>query len=165
MKRVCAETVSTGARHFFYGGNPGVAEDLASRLAQEFPRLVIAGTYCPPFRLLTEDELDGVAARINDSRADIVWVGLSTPKQERWIHSIRERLEVGVLVSVGAAFDFHTERIRVAPRWMQRGGLEWFFRLTQEPRRLWRRYALNNPTFAALVLMQITGLRSFEEDE
>jgi N-acetylglucosaminyldiphosphoundecaprenol N-acetyl-beta-D-mannosaminyltransferase len=102
-----------------------------------------------------------VAALINASGADIVWVGLSTPKQERWIASVLELVRAKVLVSVGAAFDFHAGRVRQAPRWVQRAGLEWLFRLSQEPRRLWRRYARNNPMFVWLALLQLAGLRKF----
>lgn len=164
VKAVCRATAGTGARHFFYGGARGVADELACRLAKEFPGLEVAGTHCPPFRPLTDAERTDVVGLINDSGADIVWVGLSTPKQERWIDTVRERLEVGVLVSVGAAFDFHTGRIATAPAWMQRAGLEWLFRLVQEPRRLWRRYAVNNPIFLVLAVLQAAGLRRFDAD-
>ena len=140
-----------------------MADRLADRMSEEFPGLEVAGTYCPPFRPLTDEEMEDVTSVINGSRADIVWVGLSTPKQERWIDRVRKRLDVGVLISVGAAFDFHTDRVATAPPWMQRIGLEWFFRLTQEPRRLWRRYLVNNPTFLFLALLEATGLRSFDE--
>ena len=160
-KAVCAASAGTGIRHFFYGGAPGVPEELAHRLSVEFPGLEIAGTYSPPFRRLTPEELSAVADRINQSRADIVWVGLSTPKQERWIAQVRELLTVRVLISVGAAFDFHTGRVKQAPRWMQARGLEWLFRLTREPRRLWRRYAYNNTRFVYLALRQLLrGSRS-----
>lgn len=154
MKAVCAASVGTGLRHFFYGGAPGVPEHLAARMAEAFPGLAVGGAYSPPFRELTAEELEAVARRINDSGAEIVWVGLSTPKQELWMARVRHLLSAPVLVSVGAAFDFHTGRVRQAPMWMRRRGLEWLFRLSQEPRRLWRRYVFGNSRFAYLALRE-----------
>jgi N-acetylglucosaminyldiphosphoundecaprenol N-acetyl-beta-D-mannosaminyltransferase len=162
MRRICQQSAATGIRHYFYGGADGVAEDLANRFARVETGAQVAGWYTPPFRALTQDEVHDVAERINGSGADIVWVGLSTPKQERWIATIRDRLQVKVLVSVGAAFDFHTGRVRQAPRWLQVAGLEWGFRLTQEPGRLWRRYAYNNPRFVVLASLQLMGLKAFD---
>ncbi len=147
-----------GKSAFYYGGVPGVAERLAATLARRFPGLVTAGVYCPPFRALTPAEEADVAARINGSRADVVWVGLSTPKQERWMSLMRDRLDAPVLIGVGAAFDFLSGRVRQAPRWMQRSGLEWLYRLGQEPRRLWRRYLRNNPRFVYLVACERLGV-------
>lgn len=161
MKEVCRLTAGFAIRHFFYGGVPGVAEELRRRLQAEFGGLQVVGTLSPPYRPLTESELAEVATRITGSGADVVWVGLSTPKQERWIASVRDRLEARVLISVGAAFDFHAGRVSQAPRWMQNAGLEWAFRLWQEPWRLWRRYAYNNPMFLYLALLQLAGLKQF----
>jgi N-acetylglucosaminyldiphosphoundecaprenol N-acetyl-beta-D-mannosaminyltransferase len=121
--------------------------------------MVVAGTYSPPFRSLTREEDGEVIQAIETSQADIVWVGLSTPKQERWMHEHRGRLNVPVLVGVGAAFDFHTGRIAQAPEWMRDRGLEWLFRLTMEPRRLWRRYLVYGAEFAALVVLELLGLK------
>jgi N-acetylglucosaminyldiphosphoundecaprenol N-acetyl-beta-D-mannosaminyltransferase len=149
---VCEAGLAHGWRHFFYGGGPGVAEQLAERLAERFPGLAVAGTWCPPFRELTAEEADEVVARVDGSGADIVWVGLSTPKQERWMAAFRPRLAAPVLVGVGAAFDFHAGRVRQAPAFLQRAGLEWAFRLAMEPRRLWRRYLRNNPAFVAAIV-------------
>lgn len=163
MKRVCALSAEHELRHFFYGGAPGVADDLARRMATAYPGLQVAGTYSPPYRALREDELDRVANVINDAEAHIVWVGLGTPKQERWMNTILEKLESKVLVSVGAAFDFHTDRVPQAPGWMQKNGLEWIFRLLREPRRLWRRYAYNNPRFFFLATLQLVGLKDFSD--
>lgn len=160
---ICERAAGYRLRHYFYGGAPGVADQLAERLSSRFPGLEIAGTYCPPFRLLEPRELHEVAATINRARPHIVWVGLSTPKQERWIARVRAHLNTGVLVSVGAAFDFLTERVRQAPAWLQQLGMEWAFRLAQEPRRLWRRYARNNPTFVYLAALQLAGLRKFSD--
>ena len=159
MKEVCRRTAGLPVRHFFYGGARGVPEELAWRLEAEFPGLQVAGTLSPPYRALTEDELSEIVFRINWSGADIVWVGLSTPKQERWIAAARDRLCARVVLSVGAAFDFHAGRVRQAPHWIQNAGLEWLFRLSQEPLRLWRRYAYNNPLFVWLALAQLAGLR------
>src|SRR5439155_17262675 len=150
MWEVCRLSAGLPVRHYLYGGAPGVALDLSRRLQAEHPGLDIAGIYCPRFRPLSSSELCEVAERINASGAHIVWVGLSTPKQERWIRAVKGLLRARVLLSVGAAFDFHAGRIRQAPSWMQQAGLEWFFRLLQEPRRLWRRYAFNNPLFVIL---------------
>ena len=143
----CQRSLATGARHYFYGGAPGIAERLASRLAARFPGLQVAGTYTPPFGAVTDAEEARIVDDINHARPDIVWVGLSTPKQERWMAAHVGRLHAPVLVGVGAAFDFHAGVKRQAPRWMQRSGLEWSFRLATEPRRLWKRYLVNNPSF------------------
>jgi N-acetylglucosaminyldiphosphoundecaprenol N-acetyl-beta-D-mannosaminyltransferase len=159
MLTFCEATAQKGYRHFFYGGAPGVAAGLAEKLCQRFPGLVSAGTWCPPYRALTELENGEVVAAIEQARPDIVWVGLSTPKQERWMSENCERLSPCVLVGVGAAFDFLSNRKRQAPHWMREHGLEWLFRLLQEPRRLWRRYLIGGTEFAFLVTLEILGLR------
>jgi N-acetylglucosaminyldiphosphoundecaprenol N-acetyl-beta-D-mannosaminyltransferase len=156
MLASCQASVAREYRHFFYGGAPGVAERLSDRLRERFPGLRVVGSYSPPFRPGVSLEETAVIDRINAAAADIVWVGLSTPKQELWMHQHRPHLTAPVLIGVGAAFDFHAGVKRQAPRWMQRSGLEWFFRLTQEPRRLWRRYSRNNTRF----LLEL-GLRRF----
>ncbi len=149
------------ARAFYYGAAPGVAEALARTLEGHYAGLVTAGTYSPPFRALTATEEDEIAARINQARPDIVWVGLSTPAQEKWMARFRPRLEAPILAGVGAAFDYNTGRIKRAPGWMQRSGLEWLYRLIQEPSRLWKRYARNNPLFVYYLLCQWLGRRDF----
>jgi len=161
MAEFCRQTAAKGYRHFFYGGAPGVAEDLANRFASRYPGLVVAGTYCPPFRLLSPDEQFEVIAKIDESNADVVWVGLSTPKQERWMFECRLRLRVPVLVGVGAAFDFHTLRTAQAPEWMRENGFEWLFRLFCEPKRLWRRYLIQGSEFVLLVALETLGVRQF----
>jgi N-acetylglucosaminyldiphosphoundecaprenol N-acetyl-beta-D-mannosaminyltransferase len=161
MLALCERLAAKGYRHFFYGGAEGVPEQLASVLQKRFPGLQVAGTFSPPFRSLTADEDDRIVQMINAAAPDIVWVGLSTPKQERWMAGHRERLTAPVLIGVGAAFDFLTGRKPQAPRWMQRAGLEWLFRLLTEPRRLWRRYLINNPLFVALVVLQALGVRRY----
>lgn len=149
MLEVCAVAARNGWSSFFYGGQPGVPELLASNLQARFPGLSVAGCYSPPFRPLEDAERDELVERLNASGAQLVWVGLSTPKQERWMAEMRPRLEAPALFGVGAAFDIHAGRLRQAPRWMQGAGLEWAFRLAVEPRRLWRRYLSNNPRFVA----------------
>lgn len=162
MLEFCRATAGRGLRHYFYGGAPGVAVALAARLAAEFPGLVVAGTNAPPFRPLTPDEDREAVERIHRAAPDVLWVGLSTPKQERWMAEHRERLRVPVMIGVGAAFDIHTGRLRQAPRWMRENGLEWFYRLAQEPRRLWRRYILLGSYFVWNVSLEMLGLRRFD---
>jgi N-acetylglucosaminyldiphosphoundecaprenol N-acetyl-beta-D-mannosaminyltransferase len=137
---------------YLYGGKEGVADRAAARLVSAFPRLRIVGSYSPPFRALTDPEDIEVIERINGSKPDIVWVGLSTPKQEHWMAAHRDKLTAPVLIGVGAAFDIHAGVVRQAPLWMQRSGLEWLFRMGIEPRRLARRYLSNNPRFVIRVL-------------
>jgi len=143
-----------GYRMFFYGGDEGVPEELAARLQRRFPKLLVAGCHSPPFRPLTPEEDDAVIRQINDSEPHIVWVGLSTPKQERWMAGHRAAVNAPVMVGVGAAFDFHSGRKKQAPRWMQRSGTEWVFRLQQEPRRLAKRYLVYNSQFVALISLR-----------
>jgi N-acetylglucosaminyldiphosphoundecaprenol N-acetyl-beta-D-mannosaminyltransferase len=131
-----------------------VAERLREQLAELAPGARIVGAWTPPFRPLTQTEDEAVTADINRCDPDIVWVGLSTPKQERWMAAHVGRVRSPVLVGVGAAFDLHAGQLRQAPPWMQRSGLEWAFRLAVEPRRLWRRYLTNNPRFVLRILRQ-----------
>jgi N-acetylglucosaminyldiphosphoundecaprenol N-acetyl-beta-D-mannosaminyltransferase len=146
-----------------YGGAEGVPERLANRLKQRYPELQIVGSYSPPFRPLTDEEDEQIVQTINATDPDIVWIGLSTPKQERWMAKHLGRLTAPVLIGVGAAFDFHSGLKNQAPRWMQRRGLEWLFRLASEPRRLWRRYLVNNPLFVLKVLQQALGLKHYPD--
>ena len=142
--------LARGWRHYFYGATDDTLAQLTSALAARHPDIVIAGTEAPPFRPLDEAETDAALQRIREARPDIVWVGLGMPKQEKWMHRVSSRLPGTVLVGVGAAFDFLAGTKPEAPRWLQDAGLEWAFRLASEPRRLWRRYAWNNPAFLAL---------------
>jgi N-acetylglucosaminyldiphosphoundecaprenol N-acetyl-beta-D-mannosaminyltransferase len=148
MLEVCRLSVERGWRHYLYGGKEGVASMLSDRLCQRFPGLEVVGEHTPPFRALTAEESDEIVAEINASGAHIVWIGLSTPKQELWMDRFSQRLEANALIGVGAAFDIHAGLVSQAPVWMQRNGLEWLYRLVREPRRLWRRYLGNNPRFA-----------------
>ncbi len=131
---------------YFWGGGEGVAEELAAKLRARFPGFEVAGAESPPFRELTAEEDAAAVERINSSGAKVLWVGLGCPKQEKWMHAHSDAINP-VMIGVGAAFDFHTGRVRQAPRWMMRCGLEWLFRLCVEPGRLWRRYLFNNPHF------------------
>jgi N-acetylglucosaminyldiphosphoundecaprenol N-acetyl-beta-D-mannosaminyltransferase len=158
------KTAGKGYRHFLYGGKPGVAEQLAETLQCRFPETQVAGTYSPPFRPLTQEEDDEIAALISRTAPDVVWVGLGAPKQERWMHEHRNRLRAPLLVSVGAAFNILSGRCRQAPRWMREHGLEWLFRLLQEPRRLWRRYLIYGAQFIAYVVLDGLRRKKFEAD-
>ena len=160
MLAVCEQFLVSGCRHYFYGGAPGVAEKLAERLQKQFSGLVVAGVDSPPFRKLTEDEYQQAVDRIKMARPDIVWVGIGSPQQERWMQTHVDKLDVPVLVGVGAAFDFLSGTKPQAPLWIQRSGLEWLFRLFCEPHRLWRRY-IKYPKFLWLVFLQKLGVKSF----
>ena len=150
MERWCARAATTGTPTYLYGGRSEEALELLTRsLRERFPGLAIAGGYSPPFRALTEGERERVVEDIDGSGAKVVWVGTGQPKQEIWMSGMRAHLDAPLLVGVGAAFDFHAGIVSQAPGWMQRGGLEWAYRLSREPRRLWRRYASQNPRFVA----------------
>jgi len=161
MLAVCQLSVERGYSHYFYGGAAGVSTLLADKLQLRFPGLKVAGTCSPPFRPPTPAEDAQVVAQINQANPDIIWVGLGTPKQDLWMATYREQLSAPVLIGVGAAFDFHTGRIPQAPKWMQQNGLEWLFRLWQEPKRLWYRYLVYNPLFILYILAQISGLKHY----
>jgi len=164
MLRVCDFTRTRNFTHFLYGGGPGLAEELKDRLERRFSGLRIVGTYTPPFRALTEDEETSLALRVNTLKPDIFWVGLSTPKQEKFMAEHWQKLDATLFFGVGAAFDFHAGRIRQAPRWMQSSGLEWLFRFGREPRRLWKRYFKNNPLFILRALTQLSGIKQYGLD-
>jgi N-acetylglucosaminyldiphosphoundecaprenol N-acetyl-beta-D-mannosaminyltransferase len=155
MRAVTAISPARGYRHFYYGGGPGVAEQLAETLHRAHPGLQVSGTLCPPFRPPTPEEDRAEVAVINAARPDIVWVGLSTPKQERWMAAHLRRIDAPVMIGVGAAFDFLAGTKRQAPPWFGRHGLEWLFRLCVEPRRLWRRYAYIVPGFLFLATSEL----------
>jgi N-acetylglucosaminyldiphosphoundecaprenol N-acetyl-beta-D-mannosaminyltransferase len=154
MLSLCERAAEAGHRIFFYGARADTLEALENNLRSRFPGLVVAGRFSPPFRPLTPDEDQQVAKLILGSGADLVFVGLSTPKQEQWMINHRLSLRGTIMIGVGAAFDFHAGKLRQAPAWMQRSGLEWLFRLCREPRRLWKRYLLITPVFLPLWAMQ-----------
>ena len=160
MLRYCERSRDRGHRVFLYGGrDQGSLAQLTLNLRLRYPGIRIVGGHSPPFRELTRDEDDAIAAQINAARPDVVWVGTGVPKQEKWMARMRDRLEAPVLVGVGAAFDFHAGRISMAPQWMQDRGLEWTYRISQEPRRLLPRYVVHNPRFIARVAMQLVRER------
>lgn len=161
MLAVCQHSLAKGYRHFLYGSSEAALGQLTANLRARFPGLQIVGAYSPPFRQLTAVEDAEIVAQINATTPDIVWVGLSTPKQEMWMADHIGRLSAPVLIGVGAAFDFHAGVKQQAPHWMQRSGLEWLFRLVTEPRRLWKRYLYNNPRFLFSICLQMTGLRHY----
>jgi N-acetylglucosaminyldiphosphoundecaprenol N-acetyl-beta-D-mannosaminyltransferase len=157
MPALVKRGVPLGRTHYFIGGAPGVPEELARRLGEAYPGLKVVGTMSPPFRDLTPEEDESLVAEVNEAKPDYVWVGLGAPKQDLWVATYRDRLQASALLAVGAAFDFHSGRRRRAPRWMQRTGTEWLFRLLMEPRRLASRYTVINARFLLLVLKE--GLR------
>jgi N-acetylglucosaminyldiphosphoundecaprenol N-acetyl-beta-D-mannosaminyltransferase len=159
MLSFCQETARSGYRHYIYGGDAGVPESLAARLKTLCPGIRIVGA---PFRALTAEEDAAAVEAINRAAPDVLWVGLGTPKQDRWMLEHRDRLHVPVMVGVGAAFDFLVSRKKQAPAWMQGHGLEWLFRLLQEPRRLWKRYLVDGSEFVFLAALDLLGLRRFE---
>lgn len=162
MLTLCKQSSSKRYRHFFFGGGLGVPEKLSEVLRGECPGLRVVGTFSPPFEPLRPGEDEKIVSLINAAAPDILWVGLSTPKQERWMHAHRDRLKVPVLVGVGAAFDINSGMKKQAPAWMREHGLEWLFRLLQEPRRLWKRYLVNGSEFLFWVAMEQLGLRKFD---
>jgi len=164
MRHVMEATRDGKYTHYFYGGAPGVAEALQAAMEQRFPGVRIVGTHCPPFRPLTEEEQQALAADVAAKKPDLFWVGLSTPKQERFMAEYLPRLETTVMFGVGAAFDFHTGRMKEAPRWMMRSGLQWFHRLCSDPKRLWKRYGIIVPTYLARIFLQRTGLKKYPLD-
>jgi N-acetylglucosaminyldiphosphoundecaprenol N-acetyl-beta-D-mannosaminyltransferase len=154
MLEICRQASQTGERIFLYGGREDTLVQLTDRLAARFPGLQIAGAYSPPFRPLTPEEDENVQQLIRTVDPDLIFVGISTPKQEKWMYAHRSSLPGVTMIGVGAAFDFHAGHTRQAPSWMQRSGFEWLFRLAVEPARLWRRYLLITPRFLPLWAMQ-----------
>jgi len=162
MLELIARSQTTGFSHFLCGGDYGVAEELRHTLQQEFPLARIVGTYTPPFHSMTSEEEDQLVEKLNHLTPDIVWVGLSTPKQEKFMARLQSRVPPTVMIGVGAAFDFHTGRIKDSPAWVKRSGLQWCHRLMQEPSRLWKRYLVNNSQFLYEIGMQFTGMKHFD---
>jgi N-acetylglucosaminyldiphosphoundecaprenol N-acetyl-beta-D-mannosaminyltransferase len=160
MRRFNDRCAANGRRVWLYGGrDQGSLVQLTLSLRRTHPGIQIVGGYSPPFRPLTPEEEGELVAQINDARPDVLWVGIGVPKQEKWMARMRDRLEVPVMCGVGAAFDFHAGRISQAPRWMQVHGLEWVYRISQEPRRLLPRYLVYNPRFVAAFTAQYLRFR------
>ena len=162
MLNVCSASVQRGYTHFLYGGVNGVADQLKSTLTTKFPGLRIVGVKTPPFRPLNRAESAELQHRIAKLRPDFFWVGLSTPKQERFMAEYLPKLDTKVMVGVGAAFDIHTGRAKDSPDWLKNAGLQWLHRLLQEPSRLWKRYLINNPVFMYKMTSQLLGLTKYE---
>ncbi len=162
MLSICELSAEKGYTNYFYGGTRGVAERLKSVLVRQFPGLNIVGIYCPPFRSLTVDEEEELKEVVEKLSPDIFWVGISTPRQEKWMFDHINKLNIRVMIGVGAAFDFLSGTKKQAPKWMQKNSLEWLFRLSQEPGRLWYRYLVNNPLFVLNLALQWIGLRKFK---
>lgn len=163
MLRLFIEGRRQGWKHFFYGGREGVAEELKSCLQERFPGSEVVGTYCPPFRDLTEVEERELIDQVAALKPDIFWVGISSPRQDQFMSKMVGKLDAAVLIGVGAAFDFHSGKVKQAPTWMQGAGLEWFYRVLAEPRRLWRRYAYTVPRFLFHSIAQLLRLRAYKE--
>lgn len=164
MLNICKESVKSGFSHYFFGAAQGVPDLLATKLKEKYPGLIVKGVYSPPFKAEISQEKDDTLKMLNNSGADILWVGLSTPKQQYWIEANIGLLNIPLVIAVGAAFDFHSGKIKRAPVWMQKCGLEWFHRLCQEPRRLWKRYLKFLPAFALLFLGQLLGIKRYTTD-
>ena len=162
MRQMCALSVKRSYTHFLYGGAPGVANELKRNLLLRFPGLQIVGTYTPPFRSLNREEQEELRDCVGRLRPDIFWVGLSTPKQERFMAEYLPHLETQLMIGIGAAFDVHTGRIKDAPQWVKQTGLQWLHRLLQEPGRLWKRYLINNPKFIWNITFQLLGVKKFK---
>jgi exopolysaccharide biosynthesis WecB/TagA/CpsF family protein len=160
MRAIFSSREFAGYSHFFYGGKPGVATDLAATLRNQFPWTTVAGTFTPPFRDLAPAEEESLIEEINTSRADILWIGISTPRQDIFMRRILPRLNVRLIFGVGAAFDFLSGRVRLCPDWVKRAGLHWLHRLAQDPARLWRRN-LHNTAFLWHIALQLSGLRVY----
>jgi N-acetylglucosaminyldiphosphoundecaprenol N-acetyl-beta-D-mannosaminyltransferase len=161
MLAIMEKSQKEGYRHYFYGGADGVPELLKQKLQEKFPTIQVVGTYSPPFRPLSPEEDQQIVEMINETNPDIVWIGLSTPKQERWMSSHVGRISAPVMIGVGAAFDFHAGLKSQAPRFIQRSGFEWLYRLVTEPKRLWKRYLVNNPLFIIGIVQQKLGLKKY----
>jgi N-acetylglucosaminyldiphosphoundecaprenol N-acetyl-beta-D-mannosaminyltransferase len=161
MQQIFCRMQFTGYSHFFYGGKPGVTDELTTALCRQHPWTKVAGTYTPPFRDLTSDEEAELIATIDQCRPDIIWVGIGAPRQELFMRRMLPRLNTRLMFGVGAAFDFLSGRVRMCPPWMKRAGLHWLHRLIQDPRRLWRRN-LRNTAFLWHIALQMTGMRAYK---
>ena len=161
MMAMCRLSVERGYRNFFYGGKPGVAALLSETLQRKIPGLQVVGTYTPPFRNLNSEEEKEVVALLRTTQPHIIWVGLSTPKQEQFMAQYVDLFQAPLMVGVGAAFDFHTGAIRDCSSWVKRCGLQWLHRLMQDPRHLWKRYLRNNPAFLWRIAGQLLRLQQY----
>ena len=161
MKAFFRQTQEAGLTHYFFGDTPQTLAQLGVTLCAEFPDIGIAGSYSPPFRPLTTQEDEAMIREINEARPDVLWVGLGLPKQERWIYEHRDRLEVPLVLGVGAAFKFLAGTVQRAPTWVGEMGFEWLWRFAHEPRHLWKRIMVEGPQFVGLVALELVGWRRF----
>jgi N-acetylglucosaminyldiphosphoundecaprenol N-acetyl-beta-D-mannosaminyltransferase len=163
MLHLCDLSAKKGYTHFFYGGNDGVAQQLKDSLTKRFPGLKVVGTYTPPFRPLNVEEEAELSRMVAETKPDFFWVGLSTPKQERFMDQYASKLDAKVMLGVGAAFDIHTGRLKYAPDRMKLTGVQWMHRIYQDPKRLWKRYLVNNPKFVYRITLELLGINKQQE--
>lgn len=161
MYQICRLSTDSRYSHFFYGGRPGVAERLKEVMTRKLPGLRVVGVYTPPFGRLSSQQETELLNLVAQSKPDVFWVGLSTPKQERFMAEYGSKIQSKIMVGVGAAFDLHTGLIKDAPRWVKSSGLQWLHRLLQDPRRLWKRYLLNNPRFLWKISLQLAHVTKY----
>lgn len=161
MLKLCALSEEKRYTHFFYGGVEGVAGQLKKSLTARFPRMNVVGTYTPPFRPLNAEEEADLIRMVAEMKPDFFWVGLSTPKQERFMDQYISKLDAHIMFGVGAAFDIHTGRIKDAPYWMKLTGMQWMHRIYQDPKRLWKRYLVNNPKFVYRIILELLGIGKY----
>lgn len=147
MNEFCKLAAEKGYSNYFYGGSEGLPEKLKTKLIMKYPALNVVGTYSPPFRKLTEEEDKSIVEMINRANPDVLWIGLGCPKQQLWMYEHKDNIKVPIMIGIGAAFDFHAGTKKQAPLWMREHGLEWFFRLITEPKRLWKRYIVDGVFF------------------
>ena len=163
MLEVSSKAKEKGYTFFLYGGMPDAPDKMEAYLKERFEGVKVVGKYSPPFRPLTEEEDDAVCKMINDLQPDFVWVGLGSPKQDVWIRDHREKIRGSILVASGATFDFFSGKIKQAPEFIRNSGFEWLYRLTQDFRRLWKRYTVYNVIFVFMFILQLTGIRRFDD--
>ena len=162
LDELCDLSRRKGYTHYFYGGAPGVAEQLREIMIARYPGLRVVGAYSPPFRQLTSDEERQLSGSFASLKPDITWIGLGAPKQEKFMANYLDLLDTTVMIGVGAAFDMNTGRIKDAPRWAKKCGAAWLFRLVQDPQRLWKRYLKTNPSFLWNAFLQTLHFKKFE---
>ncbi len=162
MLEIASRAKDKGYTFFLYGGYPGAGDRMEAYLEERFEGVKIVGKYSPPFRPLTDEEDQRVCEIINAAKPDFVWVGLGAPKQEIWIHEHREKIRGSVIIGAGATFDFFSGKIKQAPKWVRDSGFEWLYRLTQDFRRLWKRYTVSNIIFLGAFALQLLGLLKFD---
>jgi N-acetylglucosaminyldiphosphoundecaprenol N-acetyl-beta-D-mannosaminyltransferase len=163
FKDLMVASAERPVKHFLCGGKEGIADELKRQCSVKFNNNNIVGTFCPPFRTMSNEEFTELGQQINSSGADVVWIGLSTPKQEQFAWQLRQYVNVHFIITVGAAFDFHTERLKQTPSWIQRIGMEWFYRLLSEPKRLYKRYLEIVPLFIYYNFKELIYVQLFKK--